>query len=289
MPLVTLVRDDDEPGTLPPPADNPALDQEALFAAIGLGKILAARPTLHKYQWRKAADLPKEIRRRILRFIASDAFTEANDVPDFDYDEALGFVAQPGHQLTPEQANALLAALPDPDMALDLGVQAVRILTWADGIMPRDAQPGPIGARAAEPDPSATADFRRVWHVALDPLFVLDELDDGSLSDDQVAALALIYPQIYQEIRQAIVDGVATMEARRKGWEPAPQKAALLSMLRQEQQIDPELAAQVQQVYAMDPGAQPAPSAARRRKRGGASGDAGEALTPGSRAASGAR
>src|SRR5262245_29518655 len=125
MPLITLVRDEDEAGTMSPLA-NTALDREALFAAVGLGPILAGRPTLHKYQWQKAANLPKEIRRRVLAFIASDAFHPANDVPDFDYGEALKYVSQDG--LTPKQADALHAKVPDPQMAEDLGVQAIRIL-----------------------------------------------------------------------------------------------------------------------------------------------------------------
>jgi hypothetical protein len=293
MPMVSLTRTEEEQplapgegGTLSP-GTNPALDTEALFAVIGLARVLAGRPTLHKYQWQKAADMPKDIRRRILRFIASDSFSPGNDVPDFDYGETLRHVTQEGHQLTPEQAQALLAVLPDQDMALDLGVQAGRILTWADGIMPRDTEPSVLGARPADPDAHATADFRRVWQVALDPMHVLDELEDGSLADDQVQTLALLYPQIYAEIRQAITDQVAAMEARHKGWEPSPQKAAMIQMLRQESQIDPDLAATVQQVYAVQPDAQPAPSGARRRARGKTGGDAGEGLTPGAKAAAG--
>src|SRR5262245_29077588 len=134
MPMVNLPADDPEPGTLsPPPTANPALDLEALFAAIGLGPILTAKPTLHRYQWRQAANMPDEIRKRILSFVASDSFAPANDVPDFDYNEALGYASQDA--LTPEQAQALNRVL-DPEIALDLGVQAVRILTWANGIIP---------------------------------------------------------------------------------------------------------------------------------------------------------
>lgn len=287
MAMISLVRDEDEAGTMSP-LGNPPLDTESLFAAIGLAPILAARPTLHKYQWRKAAGLPEEIRRRILRFISADAFAPANDVAEFDYGETLAQVSK--GQLDAAQSRALMAAVPDKELAQDLGIQATRILTWADGIMPRDMRPSVLGAKPTDPDPHATADFRRVWQVALDPMFVLDELEDGSLSDDQVAALALLYPEIYKEIRQAIADQIAVMEARKgKDWEPAPQKAALLAMLRQEQQIDPELAATVQGVYAVQPDARQGAPAARRRARkasGGAEG-AGEGLTPGSRQAGG--
>lgn len=268
--------------TVPP--SNPELGNEALFAAIGLGPILEGKPTLHKYQLRAAADLSKELRRRILRFIASDSFAPAAEVPDFDYATTLKTVS--AGELDDKQAAALFKAVPDRELAMELGVQVVRMLTWANPLLPRDTRPAVIGTRPADPDPSSTADFRRVWQVALDPMSVLDDLEDGSLADDQVAALALLYPAIYMELRQAIADGLAVMEGRRKSWEPAPQKATLLQMLRQEQQIDPELAAMVQQMYAGQPEQAPAGNArARRAPNSGASPD--DAITPGQKAAGG--
>lgn len=292
MPLVSLPPlADDEVGTVSPLGDNPALDVESLFAAIGLGPILAAKPTLHKYQLQRAAKTPEELRRRILRFVASDTFAEAKDVPAFDYDEVLRLVSQAQREggvahLDDAQARALVAVAP-ADMADDLAVQANRILAWANPLIPRDSRPAVIGARPEEPDAHSTADFRRVWQVAIDPWSVLDDLEDGSLSDDQVAALMINYPQFYGELRQAITEEMGAMEGRRgKKWEPLPQKAALLATIMQTQSMDLELAGAVQAMYAQQPNATPPVSAAARRK-GGGGGDATDAMTPGQKAAGG--
>lgn len=264
------------------------LDLESLFAAVGLGPILAARPTLHKYQLQQAAGLPAEIRRRVLRFVASDAFKPGKDVPDFDYDETLGLISQGAkfQGLSPAQAQALNAVA--PDMAIDMGAFANKILAWANPLLPRETRPAVIGARPEDPAPSSLADFRRLWQVALDPMIVLDDMEDGSLSEDQVIALSLLYPGIYAEMKQAVVDEMAVMEARRKGWEPAPQKAALLQMLRGEQTFDPELAAATQQAYAQEQAQAPRAGPPRRRGGGGGKAGVGDALTPGQRATTGA-
>ncbi len=268
------------------------LETESLFAAIGLGPILAAKPTLYKKQLQQAADLPASIRRRILKFIAADAFQPGKDVPEFNYGDTLKTLsasvgaANATGGLNPAQSNALMAVVPDRELAMDMGIRATAILTWANPLLPRESRPAVIGTRPEDPGPNSMADFRRVWQVALDPMVVLDDLEDGSLSDDQVAALALLYPAIYGEIREAIVEQMATMEARRgEQWEPAPQKAQLLKMLRQEQEIDTTLAAAIQQIYAQ----QPKPPTAPTKRQGGARGAPAveDAQTPGQRASGG--
>jgi hypothetical protein len=260
------------------------LDLESLFSAVGLEPILAGDPTLHKYQVHRAAELPRELRRRILRFMASDAFQPAKDVAPFDYDATLKTVS--AGELAPAAAAALVAAVPDHDLARDLAGFANKILSWANPIMPREAEQALIGVRQVQPDGGSVADFRRVWQVAADPMAVLDDLEDGSLSDDQVQALALLYPAIYGELKQAIVDEDAVMQSRRKAWEPSPQKAALLRLLRGEQPSDPELTAAVQAVYGKE--AQQAPAPPPRRSGGARGATAPDALTPGQKASTGA-
>jgi len=260
------------------------LEIESLLAAIGPQAIYTARPSLHKYQLQEAANLPRELRRRVLAFVASDAFEPANDMPEFDYEKTNKLVST--EKLDDRQAQALHRAVPDPQLAHELGLRAELLLAWAHKILPRDTETTPIGVRQSEPSPSAIADFRRVWQVALDPLSVLDDLEDGSLSDDQVATLVELYPAIYAELRQAVVEAVSTMQARRgMTWQPIGTKTALIQMLRQEQQIDPELAATVQAMYAVQP--QPAAPPTAQRRKGGTSTSADDlsAVTPGQKAA----
>jgi hypothetical protein len=225
------------------------IDLESLFVAIGLDRILASRPKMHIYELQRAAKLPQEIRRRLGRLIVTPEFGPAADVPAFDYQEALKTIPA---GLTDKQSQALNDTIPDPELAMDLGIQARTILTWADSILPREPLPAVTKeARLGTPSHSAVADFRRVWNVAQDPMIVLDDLEDGSLAEDQVAALALLYPALYADIQQAAEDVMTAQVARRgQDWEPAPQKRAMLGVLLQKDLLDPELTAAVQQVYA---------------------------------------
>ena len=226
---------------------NPA-EQEAVFGAIGLLPILRAQPTLHRHQWETAATLPVKIRQRMARFLATEAFEPAKEMPEFDYDEVLGLVSK---GQTPEQTAALFSAVPDRELATDLGLKADRLQTWANGIIPRETPSDGLNPQMEPPDPSTLADFRRVWQVAYDPMSVLDDLEDGSLFEDQVAALALLYPALWADMSQAVTDSVAKIAARRGAtWQPTATKSALIGVLRQQQTIDLSLAAACQAVFA---------------------------------------
>jgi len=260
------------------------IDLESLFVAIGLDRILASRPKLHIYELQRAAKLPQEIRRRLSRFLVTPDFGPAADVPEFDYKQALKTIPA---GLTDKQAQAITDAIPDPDMAMDIGTQARAILTWANGILPREhLEPVTKEMRLGTPAPSTVADFRRAWNVAREPMIVLDDLEDGSLAEDQVAALALLYPALYADIKQAAEEIMSAQVARRgEEWEPAPQKRVLLGVLLQKDLIDPELASMVQKVYAQAEQAEQQANAPAPKRSGG---QQQPVQTPGQKAASGA-
>lgn len=253
-----------------------------MFAALGLRRILDGTAKLWKHSLQDAAALPAKLRARVLKFMATDKFRDAVDMPDFDYQALL---KRFGEGQTAEQAQALLKAVPDEELATDMAARANTMLGWADQQLPRPTTDAQFGAGEVDPDPGALADFRRVWQVACDPMTVLDDLEDGSLSPDQVAALVTLYPAIYAELRLAVTDALATMRARRgPKWEPVTRKAQLLGVLMQQDATDPEMAAEVQQMYAADAQreaqAVPPPSRARRT-----SAPEGDALTPGQKQA----
>lgn len=252
-----------------------------MFAAVGLLPILKAKPRLSQHALQTAADWPKVTRRRILRFLSSDAFDPAADFPALDYPEVLGLVTA---EQTPAQTHALFAAVPDRELATDMGLLADHILQWAFGALPR-SPPNPItNMPVDDPGPASTADFRRAWNVACTPRTVLDDLCDGSLIDDQVATLAQLYPEIYRDMRAAKEEAVATMVSRRgANWEPSPLKASLLATLMQQSNLDPSLTAAMQQVYASEPGQTPTPPQA---SRAAPAGDSAES-TPGNQASAG--
>ena len=234
------------------------LDIESTFAAVGLDAILRGKPRLGKRQLQEAADMPATIKRSLLRFLASDSWEPAADLPKLDYRKTLATVS--AKKLNPAQVAALNAAVPDPDLAMDLGIKADAILAWAAGTIPRE-DPDPLtGQPTDDPPRGALLDFRRLWHVVNKPLSVLDDLADGSLFDDQVITLQQHFPELYKEILVIESEVIATMVARRgASWSPGPTKAALLQTLKGQSDIDMELAGMVQQAYAIEAAQQGAP------------------------------
>lgn len=262
-----------------------ALDIEAIFAQVGLLPILRARPRIGKGTLRAAADATRATRRALLRFLASDKWEPAADLVALDYDEVMAWVS--AGKLQPAQVNALFAAVPDKELAQDLAEIADRILPWANSILPREP-PDPLTGVVDEPPPNLLYDFRRLWGVACDPSSIMADLADGSLFDDQVAALAQLFPATFGDTQAAVMDTVSTMVARRgKKWKPDPTKGALVDTLRQRQSTDPDLAGAVQGIYAAQLQAeeQAAPPPPKRAAAGGAVNDS--QSTPGEKSAAG--
>lgn len=262
-----------------------ALAAESIFCAIGLDAILAGKPTLYQYQVEKAVNLPRVIRRRISAFLASDSFKPAREMSPFDYDETLAQIG--GGELGKKQIAALRAVTDDGDLAMELGQQATHAIAFGAAKIPRPT-PDDLTGELEQPDEHSIADFARVWEVARDPLSVLGDLEDGSLMDDQVAALAELCPAWHAEMKQAATTSLGAIAARKgKNWRPNPTKVALLRTLRQEDAVDADLLRAVQQVYAHDnQPAQPPAAPSKSRSRAGKTSDMGEG-TKGQDAAAG--
>jgi hypothetical protein len=254
------------------------MEIESALAAIGAGDVLRAKPKYTRKQAREARELPETMRQSFDGYLAGDKFSSSDALPPFDYREVLDLVSA---GQTPDQVDALSAAVPDKDLAMELGIEANRILAWAKQSIPRSERQSLTGAKLDDPDPEALAQFRTRWQVALDPMTVVRDVLDGSLDADQVATVALLYPSLYAEMRQACKDAlVAAKMEHGKDWEPPAEKAAFIHTLLQEAPTDLALAASVQQTYAQQAQQKPKPRA--QRKAPGADGDN---LTPGQRAA----
>lgn len=254
---------------------------EAALAAIGADKILDASPKFGRKERIRARDLPKEMHEAFDRFFATSKFDPSEDLPPFDYDSVLALVSA---GQTPEQARALQRAVPDPDLAMELGLEANRVAAWGNQSIPRNQRVSLSGAKVMDqPDAESLAAFRTRWQVACDPMVVVRDVLEGCLDADQVATVALLYPALYAEMRQACADALTAAATRHgAGWEPSPDKARQMQTLRQEDPTDMALAASVQQTYAQQ--AKPKPSRSKRRPARGPDNDD---LTPGQRAASG--
>lgn len=252
---------------------------EAALAKIGVDNVLRAEPKYQRTQAREARDLPKTMREAFDKYFASEKFESSEALPPFDYDEVLELVSA---GQTPEQAEALRKAVPDPELAMELGIDANRVLAWANQSIPRAPRQSLTGTRLDPPDPESLASFRTRWQVACDPMVVVRDVLEGCLDADQVATVALLYPTLYAEMRQACVDALtaAAME-HGKDWEPSPDKEGFVRTLLQQTPTDLSLAASVQESYQQQAAVKPKKS----RAPASAGADVDSELTPGQRAA----
>lgn len=259
------------------------LEVEAVFAEMGLPAILAAKPRLSRAVLGAAGGRELSIRRRLLRFLARDAWDDASELPSVEYDQLLGLLK--AGKLQPNQTQAVFGVVPDAELAQDVCELADKVIGWANGAIPR-GEPDPItGQVVDEPPRDALLDFRRLWGVAINPMAVLADLGDGSLTDDQMGVLAQFYPAHLDAFRVALRDAISTMVARRgTSWSPDSTHAALIRTLEGLPPSDPAVAAAMQQLYAAqelaEQQATPPPPRAPRQ-----SGDNTGETTPGEKAA----
>ena len=252
-----------------------------MFAAIGMDSILKGKPRLGPGKLKAAANVQLEIRRSLLRFVASDEFDPAADLPDVDYGKLLPLVS--AKKLPPPLVDAVFAVVPDKELAAEVCEHADRVLTWANGVLPRgDADP--VTGEVDDPPTGAIYDFRRVWQVACNPMAIVVDLGDGSLYDDQVQAAALLSPAHFKAMQETVPEVIGTMVSRRgKGWKLNPTKRAYLDTLKQQSDFDPDLASLMAQQSAFEEAQQPPPPA--KSRSGSAPEASSQESTPGQQAA----
>lgn len=251
------------------------LQIESTLATVTLGAILRGRPKYPLYMAKQAAQLPRHIRQTLKAWLVEDKRRPVPE-PDFDLDDAEKLLMDTG---SPEQAEALYLAIPDADLATELGNAATRCIKFLQDHLTHRDEPTIMGPRPTRPTRQEIAEFERLWAVVTDPLSVLAELSAGSLSSDEVDALSTTWPALYNEMRAAVVEGLAYVGAANPKWEPGHRQQTQIGILMgTESGVDLGLGVQLQDLYEAEKN-KPQRQAAR---RGGAS-KVSDELTPAQR------
>lgn len=103
-----------------------------------------------------------------------------------------------------------------PQTSASLSAQTMRVTTFLASKMPvgmRD--PFALNPRNAQPMVSETekARFMRYVAAANDPTTVLEDMQHGRLTPEAVEALRVCYPKLYEQVRGAIVDHLASADS----------------------------------------------------------------------------
>lgn len=185
---------------------------DAALATLGLDAVLHAKPPKFGVgKQDEAAQLPNDIRKMCNEFLSGER-RKCASLPPFKWDAVRDLLDQDAAEA---QMHALTEAVPIPELALDVAAAATRILKALTEKMPRRMRETLLGPEALRPSDAAAARFARAWSVACDPLIVLRDLCEGSLSRDMVECFQEFYPALYEATQAIMVDCATRMKARR--------------------------------------------------------------------------
>jgi hypothetical protein len=98
-----------------------------------------------------------------------------------------------------------------PMIADTVKLKSAEAVSYLLSVMPKPLTPNNplVKSKGYKPSDMEMAKFSRQVKVALDPLSVVQDLNDNTLTSDQVEVLANVYPQLLEEIRYRVTDAVA--------------------------------------------------------------------------------
>jgi hypothetical protein len=240
--------------------DLSPLAPESALAVIGLRNILTGDVTYRATQRKEAAALPKTIKDHVLAFLKRPDFDRTAALPVVNFEKAGKLLVRGG---TPENAEALMAAVKEPDLGAAVMALASKHIEYLNAHRPRRERQGLDGTEQLPPPGQAMARWNRLWLVSNDPELVLRDLREGCLSADMARCFRDLYPALYKSTTDAIQDGLVTMKAARKTWTLPIAKERALRVLMGLPIHNVQLAQQIQQAFAAD-------AQAEAQKKGGA-------------------
>ncbi len=180
---------------------------EIVIATLGLPAILNKEGRLRA---RQVIDFPKLIDSKVKSFFAGESTTPETDKQITNnksgYKNILALITKPTDQSQAEWLMKTLAPIDEqnPQLVTDTGADILRILHYVDSQLPRNITNSIAGPEINKPSGAELARFQRLWNVAISPLSILDNLIN--ISSDEAATLEQLYPEIYNRIKQVLVE-----------------------------------------------------------------------------------
>ncbi len=165
---------------------------ETLLARVGIRHALSRSATP---LWLRKTHTPIEdqIRAKMSAFVTTKPHYEKvkASLPAFDYDKVLDEIT------SPKPINPVALERLDGDTSSSYVVAVQRAVTYLAAEIPKSTITDMVSTRNVKPSDLTIAGFRRLFAVAEDPLTVLQAMVDGILTQDQVKALATMFPTFY--------------------------------------------------------------------------------------------
>lgn len=238
------------------------LDGELMLAASGITAPLRPGPLRVTEQARnRAARVQRRISDLIATFLDGHAFekrTKSDGPPPPSYDDVLTWLSEPtpSEQRSSENIAGIIDDAARDEYAAALG----RAWGYLQREIPARSRKAFSGRINEPPTDLDLARFWRRYQVVEDPTVVFTDMTTAALVDDQVDALATIYPELYAWAQGELVRQVVEKKIKTPKWELLRPKERIAYLLMQTSGPDGRLQVAIQQAYEAQRQASPANS-----------------------------
>lgn len=104
-----------------------------------------------------------------------------------------------------------------PDTTQGLQQAMIRGVQFLSTKLPSPQEVSPFDKDEYEPSQSQLQDFNRYYSVVEDPTIIFDHLKDGTIGKEDIETLSTVYPSLYGEMKQAVLnEAINTMAKKEK-------------------------------------------------------------------------
>jgi len=148
-----------------------------------------------------------------------------------------------------------------PQTAQAVALNAAAVAGFLGSRLPQGFSPMRLGAMPdIKYDDAEIAKFARTLRAATDPLSVLDDMKDGTLSREGVEAVKELYPKLYTDMQQRVMQAVSSPRAQKNMTYETRVRLGMLLDIPADATLDPQFIQTVQATFAKE--SQPPPQRA---------------------------
>jgi len=142
-----------------------------------------------------------------------------------------------------------------PKVAEATKLKTIEAAAYLASLMPKPLTPDNplVKGRTYKPSDMEMTKFTRQIKIAMDPMSAIDDLNDGTLTKDQVDVLANLYPKLLDEMKTRVITAVSD------NTEAVPYNKRLKLSLLLGMDLDPSLAQNISAIIMTPPQAQTPP------------------------------
>jgi hypothetical protein len=101
-----------------------------------------------------------------------------------------------------------------PEISNQTHTVLINATKFLENKLPKDPSQPNVFAREYQPSSMEIAKFERYMQAVEHPLSVFDDMERGTLTREHVEALKAVYPAMYEQLRQEIIDKVTTEDEK---------------------------------------------------------------------------